>query len=267
MMLERRGAGGGATRSSELVSEGSLSAVRPRPWGQGLPSRPPAPRSPGSGGPAHVPGGWPAELAGPRAPWRTWAPRLAASAGRRPCPRARLALSEAVSSLPGVRRGCQQASPALLSPQGPLLRWLKVNFSEAFIAWIHLKALRVFVESVLRCVAAGPSPGCPAGGAGGAASWGGPPGPPPAPASPLPPGPGPPALSPCCSWLWATCVGLPESPEPWVRGGLRSCALPPSPAGPGAGGLPSPAGSVRLLEEILALSLTSEAQGNTNTKT
>lgn len=41
---------------------------------------------------------------------------------------------------------------ALLSLQGPLLRWLKVNFSEAFIAWIHIKALRVFVESVLRCV-------------------------------------------------------------------------------------------------------------------
>lgn len=34
--------------------------------------------------------------------------------------------------------------------QGPLVRWLKVNFSEAFIAWIHIKALRVFVESVLR---------------------------------------------------------------------------------------------------------------------
>uniref|UniRef100_A0A8D0LER0 V-type proton ATPase subunit C n=1 Tax=Sus scrofa TaxID=9823 RepID=A0A8D0LER0_PIG len=33
---------------------------------------------------------------------------------------------------------------------GPLLRWLKVNFSEAFIAWIHIKGLRVFVESVLR---------------------------------------------------------------------------------------------------------------------
>ncbi|XP_006626108.2 V-type proton ATPase subunit C 1-A isoform X1 [Lepisosteus oculatus] len=33
---------------------------------------------------------------------------------------------------------------------GPLLRWLKVNFSEAFTAWIHVKALRVFVESVLR---------------------------------------------------------------------------------------------------------------------
>lgn len=31
-----------------------------------------------------------------------------------------------------------------------LLRWLKINFSEAFIAWVHVKALRVFVESVLR---------------------------------------------------------------------------------------------------------------------
>jgi V-type H+-transporting ATPase subunit C len=31
-----------------------------------------------------------------------------------------------------------------------LLRWLKVNFSETFIAWIHVKALRLFVESVLR---------------------------------------------------------------------------------------------------------------------
>ncbi|MBN3304365.1 VTC1A ATPase, partial [Amia calva] len=33
---------------------------------------------------------------------------------------------------------------------GPLLRWLKVNFSEVFVAWIHMKGLRVFVESVLR---------------------------------------------------------------------------------------------------------------------
>ncbi|XP_022096398.1 V-type proton ATPase subunit C 1-A-like [Acanthaster planci] len=33
---------------------------------------------------------------------------------------------------------------------GPLVRWLKINFSEAFMAWIHVKALRVFVESVLR---------------------------------------------------------------------------------------------------------------------
>ncbi|XP_049308746.1 V-type proton ATPase subunit C isoform X3 [Bactrocera dorsalis] len=33
---------------------------------------------------------------------------------------------------------------------GPLVRWLKVNFSEAFCALVHVKALRVFVESVLR---------------------------------------------------------------------------------------------------------------------
>ncbi|ELT96241.1 hypothetical protein CAPTEDRAFT_179819 [Capitella teleta] len=33
---------------------------------------------------------------------------------------------------------------------GPLVRWLKVNFSEVFTAWIHVKALRCFVESVLR---------------------------------------------------------------------------------------------------------------------
>jgi len=31
-----------------------------------------------------------------------------------------------------------------------LVRWCKTNFSEAFIAWVHLKAIRVFVESVLR---------------------------------------------------------------------------------------------------------------------
>lgn len=33
---------------------------------------------------------------------------------------------------------------------GPLVKWLKVNFGECFTAWIHTKALRVFVESVLR---------------------------------------------------------------------------------------------------------------------
>ncbi|VDP08479.1 unnamed protein product [Soboliphyme baturini] len=32
----------------------------------------------------------------------------------------------------------------------PLVRWLKINFSEIFSAWIHVKALRIFVESVLR---------------------------------------------------------------------------------------------------------------------
>jgi len=31
-----------------------------------------------------------------------------------------------------------------------LFKWLKVNFTEAYSAWMHIKALRVFVESVLR---------------------------------------------------------------------------------------------------------------------
>ncbi|XP_010890715.1 V-type proton ATPase subunit C 1-B [Esox lucius] len=33
---------------------------------------------------------------------------------------------------------------------GTFVRWLKVNFREVFVAWIHLKVLGVFVESVLR---------------------------------------------------------------------------------------------------------------------
>ncbi|XP_013864792.1 V-type proton ATPase subunit C 1-B [Austrofundulus limnaeus] len=33
---------------------------------------------------------------------------------------------------------------------GIFVRWLKVNFTQVFIAWLHLKALRVFAESVLR---------------------------------------------------------------------------------------------------------------------
>lgn len=31
-----------------------------------------------------------------------------------------------------------------------LLRWCKAHFGEAFIAWMHIKAVRIFVESVLR---------------------------------------------------------------------------------------------------------------------
>jgi V-type H+-transporting ATPase subunit C len=34
----------------------------------------------------------------------------------------------------------------------PLVRWLKINFGEIFSAYVHVKALRVFVESVLRSV-------------------------------------------------------------------------------------------------------------------
>ena len=31
-----------------------------------------------------------------------------------------------------------------------LVRWLKINFAEIFSASIHVKAIRVFIESVLR---------------------------------------------------------------------------------------------------------------------
>lgn len=34
----------------------------------------------------------------------------------------------------------------------PLVRWLRINFGEIFSAYVHVKALRVFVESVLRWV-------------------------------------------------------------------------------------------------------------------
>ena len=37
------------------------------------------------------------------------------------------------------------------------MNWLKVNFSQAFSAWIHLKTLRIFTESVLRSVTAQPT--------------------------------------------------------------------------------------------------------------
>uniref|UniRef100_A0A672R9L9 V-type proton ATPase subunit C n=1 Tax=Sinocyclocheilus grahami TaxID=75366 RepID=A0A672R9L9_SINGR len=39
---------------------------------------------------------------------------------------------------------------ACLSQQRTFVCWLKVNFSEIFVAWIHIKVLRTFVESVLR---------------------------------------------------------------------------------------------------------------------
>lgn len=35
-------------------------------------------------------------------------------------------------------------------PQGVFVHWLKIHFSQVSVAWIHLKALRVFVESALR---------------------------------------------------------------------------------------------------------------------
>ena len=41
-------------------------------------------------------------------------------------------------------------SRTLRDKEGPLCQWLKINFGEAFICYIHLKVIRLFVESVLR---------------------------------------------------------------------------------------------------------------------
>ncbi|KAK2091984.1 hypothetical protein P7K49_028512 [Saguinus oedipus] len=89
----------------------------------------PAPRAVVCGGPMHVPVAGSLSFPGPR----------------RPGP-------QSPEPDPGlVRPTLLLPAPGHFSAQGgPLLRWLKVNFSEAFIAWIHIKALRVFVESVLR---------------------------------------------------------------------------------------------------------------------
>lgn len=121
----------------------------------------PAPCSLVGGGPVCVPGGLAHRATpAPGIPWSTrtrawpWAlsDRPAASAGRWAfLLGSGLALPKPTSLCwPGVGRSGWEGSPLSCPLQGPLLRWLKVNFSEAFIAWIHIKALRVFVESVLR---------------------------------------------------------------------------------------------------------------------
>ena len=38
----------------------------------------------------------------------------------------------------------------LKNQKGPILRWLRINFGEVFIALVHLIMLRLFVESVIR---------------------------------------------------------------------------------------------------------------------
>ncbi|KAI7901971.1 uncharacterized protein BX663DRAFT_513097 [Cokeromyces recurvatus] len=48
------------------------------------------------------------------------------------------------------QRELEEASATEREQHAELLRLAKINFSEAFAAWLHLKALRVFVESVLR---------------------------------------------------------------------------------------------------------------------
>lgn len=43
-----------------------------------------------------------------------------------------------------------QVSSTESEQQGELVRLARINFGELFASWVHLKALRVFVESVLR---------------------------------------------------------------------------------------------------------------------
>ncbi|KAJ0008763.1 hypothetical protein NQD34_016178 [Periophthalmus magnuspinnatus] len=47
-------------------------------------------------------------------------------------------------------RDMKQLSARKKEQYGIFVRWLKVNFTQLLVAWIHIKALRVFVESVLR---------------------------------------------------------------------------------------------------------------------
>ena len=137
----------------------SLLAACREPWVRGYP----APCSLVGGRPVRVLGGLAHQATpAPGVPWRTrtrawpWAlsDRPAASAGRWAfLLGSGLALSKPTSLCwPGIGWSGWEGSPLSCPLQGPLLRWLKVNFSEAFIAWIHIKALRLFVESVLRCV-------------------------------------------------------------------------------------------------------------------
>ena len=38
----------------------------------------------------------------------------------------------------------------LFDEQANLINWCKSSYSELFVSWVHIKAVRVFVESVLR---------------------------------------------------------------------------------------------------------------------
>ncbi|CAO3649301.1 unnamed protein product [Cunninghamella blakesleeana] len=53
-------------------------------------------------------------------------------------------------ALQSQQRELEQASSIEAEQQAELARLAKINFGELFASWIHLKALRVFVESVLR---------------------------------------------------------------------------------------------------------------------
>jgi V-type H+-transporting ATPase subunit C len=48
------------------------------------------------------------------------------------------------------KRELEEATNTEREQQAELIRLTKTNFGEIFASWVHLKALRVFVESVLR---------------------------------------------------------------------------------------------------------------------
>jgi V-type H+-transporting ATPase subunit C len=53
-------------------------------------------------------------------------------------------------ALAGEREKARELEVERQKISANLVRWLKINFGEIFSASIHIKALRVFAESVLR---------------------------------------------------------------------------------------------------------------------
>lgn len=54
------------------------------------------------------------------------------------------------SALDAARASRQQLEADEKARRAKLLQWMKASFSEVFAAWMHLKVLRAFVETVLR---------------------------------------------------------------------------------------------------------------------
>lgn len=54
------------------------------------------------------------------------------------------------NSLEKQRKEAEETISSEREQQQIIIRLAKTNFSEVFSSWLHLKALRIFVESVLR---------------------------------------------------------------------------------------------------------------------
>ncbi|KNC54565.1 V-type proton ATPase subunit C [Thecamonas trahens ATCC 50062] len=61
-----------------------------------------------------------------------------------------LADDDAVGDLPDARNARGSLEERLVLKQRRLAQWCAANFGETYIAWVHLKAIRVHVEAVLR---------------------------------------------------------------------------------------------------------------------